>query len=232
MSADRPLNGEDDALAAEYVSGILPLTERVAFERRLESEPLLRKYVRFWDEKLLPLTETVAPIDPPKRVLTSIENQLFANENPKLSIFNGLMFWRTLSFTSLAALAGALILYAGTFRPSSISSPIFVAELSGVQPSFKLLVYYDREKSEIKYNRINGVPLMGRDFELWLIVGKEAPLSLGVLSHEAKGTLKVSHEMAAKFIDSTVAITDEPSGGSPTGHPTGSVLATGSLISI
>jgi anti-sigma-K factor RskA len=91
---------------------------------------------------------------------------------------------------------------------------------------------YDGQKGEIKFTRVSGAPVSGRDFQLWLIQGKNAPISLGVLPAQDKGIIKLSDDLKAKLSGSILAISDEPAGGSPTGQPTGAVLATGAMTLI
>ena len=66
--------------------------------------------------------------------------------------------------------------------------------------------------------------------ELWLIPGDGVPKSLGLLNREGLGNLSVSAENRAQFgAGGTLAISLEPQGGSPTGAPTGPVIASGIL---
>jgi anti-sigma-K factor RskA len=61
--------------------------------------------------------------------------------------------------------------------------------------------------------------------QLWCLVEGEAPRSVGVLTDAANETIRLP---AAWFdgVDSwSLAVSDEPLGGSPTGLPTGTVLA-------
>jgi anti-sigma-K factor RskA len=229
MSAGNPMEDEDKILAAEYVAGLLTPAERAAFERRLGQEPNLRADVRFWDEKLLPMTDEIAPVQAPQRIYTAIENRLFTEEAKAGSWLESLFFWRSLSFASIAALAVAGILFVETPRPSNVATENFVAELSGPQQAVKLVVLYDSKNNEIKFNRVSGQAVSGRDFELWLIEGKNPPVSLGVLPTSANGIIKISDSLKQKIAGSVLAISDEPTGGSPTGQPTGAVLATGNM---
>ena len=229
MSAGNPMNEDDKMLAAEYVAGLLSVADRAAFERRLGVEPALREEVRFWDEQLLPMTEEIKPVVAPPRVYAGIEARLFQQPSKTASVLQSLLFWRSLSFASLAALAVAGILYVQTPQIGTGPSQNFVAELSGPQDAVKLAVLYDGTKGEIKFNRVAGAPVSGRDFELWLIEGKNPPISLGVLPAQASGVIKVSDVLKAKLSGAVLAISDEPAGGSPTGQPTGAVLATGNM---
>ena len=78
-----------------------------------------------------------------------------------------------------------------------------------------------------------GEPAQGSDFELWVIEGQQAPVSLGVIPEGASARLPVSDQLRAKMVSGALfAISVEPAGGSPTGQPTGPVVAAGDLKSI
>lgn len=230
MSAGNPMEEEDKILAAEYVAGLLNPLERASFVRRLGEEPALRGEVQFWDEKLFPMTDALSSVEAPANVFAEIEKRLFSEETKSASWFESLFFWRSLSFASLAALAVAGALFVLSPQPGISPSQNFVAELSGPQQTLKVAMLYDTQKGEIKFNRVSGAAVSGRDFELWLIEGKNAPVSLGVLPSSNSGVIKISGALKQKIAGSLLAISDEPSGGSPTGQPTGAVIATGNMV--
>jgi anti-sigma-K factor RskA len=72
-----------------------------------------------------------------------------------------------------------------------------------------------------------GAPATGRDFELWVIgANSVAPVSLGVIPSDRESLFEITPEIAALMDGGTLAVSDEPEGGSPTGAPTGPILAT------
>jgi anti-sigma-K factor RskA len=226
--ADRP---DASMEAAEYVLGIMSAAERLAFARRLAGDVGLRAEVIYWENKLSPMAEDVVPVAPPASVLKSIEGRLFA-EAPKPGLLQSLGFWRGLSFASLAAalvLGGVLFtqLNSGTETTSTL-----IAELSGESKAVRVAVAYDATASTLKINRVEGTAASGRSFELWLIEGSNAPVSLGLLPQNAQGSIVVPEAMRAKLPNAILAISDEPEGGSTTGAPTGAVLATGQVLTV
>jgi anti-sigma-K factor RskA len=69
--------------------------------------------------------------------------------------------------------------------------------------------------------------------ELWLIEGDAAPVSLGVLPEAPQARVPLDRALAARIAaGALLAISDEPEGGSPTGAPTGAVLAAGPVQEI
>ena len=74
------------------------------------------------------------------------------------------------------------------------------------------------------------LPRAGKDFELWIIRGKEAPVPAGLLRAGKSGTVLASIDprLLAGGADA-LAVSVEPTGGSPTGLPTGDVVLVGAL---
>jgi anti-sigma-K factor RskA len=68
--------------------------------------------------------------------------------------------------------------------------------------------------------------------ELWAILPGQAPISLGVLPDSETARILVPAALRSQAAQFTLAITDEPLGGSPTGGPTGDVLAAGPMTTL
>ncbi len=234
MTRDTGLDPGDDLRAAEYVLGVLPHGERAALARRIATDQALAERVRFWDEQFAPLLASVEPVPPPASLLAAVERRLFPAPAARSPSFReSLAVWRGVS----AALAAALVVISLLFIVPRISAPAqetaLVAELSGPGEALRLAAFYDSERGILRLNRIAGAPQAMRDFELWLIEGGHPPVSLGTLPPEAVAAVPLRPEIAAKFAAGAVlAVSDEPDGGSPTGQPTGAVLATGKLSAI
>ena len=228
----KPLSMEDSIEAAEYALGVMQGQSRLQFERRLQHEPRLADSVRQWNENLAGFAEEIAPVVPPPRIRVALERDLFAVEPPgsRPSVWNSLQFWRGLAFASLIAMLALVswTLYPATIAPGSG----LVAQVTGQTNAVTLIAYYDESRGELRLNRTQGMPASGRSFELWLIAGKDAPISLGVLSEAVNGKVIVPAGLRNKIRGGVLAISDEPLGGSPTGAPTGSVLATGALTAV
>jgi anti-sigma-K factor RskA len=229
------LSEDDNLRAAEYALGVLQGEARRAFAQRLSDDTLLAAAVRQWDEQFVAMAADIAPVAPPQSVEVAIQKLLFAvasdaaaRQNP--SLWNSLNFWRGLAVASiLGTLAlGSLMLRA----PTQPDASGLVAQVVGETNAVKLVAYYDAAKGELRLNRTEGAAVTGRSLELWLIAGQDAPVSLGLLPTETAGKLLVPATLRGKLRGGVLAISDEPKGGSPTGAPTGAVLATGSLTAI
>ncbi len=218
---------EDNLLAAEYVLGVLPHAERQTFAQRLEREPDLQRRVTMWEQHFDPLVDEYVPVAAPPSVWHAIENRLFPAQ-VKASWWNNLLLWRSLAGGALTAalLFGAVLVNQPATREGDL-----VAQVAG-ESDVKLVALYDPANATLRLNRTAGTAQQGRAFELWLIAGQDAPVSLGVLPADNTQRILVPEALRAKLQNAVLAISDEPMGGSPTGRPTGAVLATGALTSI
>ena len=70
-------------------------------------------------------------------------------------------------------------------------------------------------------------------FELWLIPPGDKPHSLGLIDPTKPVRISVPETLLPKVnSDAVFAVSVEPPGGSPTGQPTGPVIANGKLASL
>ncbi len=229
MSEGGPEREDDRIRAAEYALGLLAEAEAEAFATRLRDDPELRAEYALWATHLAGLADG-DKVTPPARVWQGIETGLFgfAPAAP------GRSRWRYWGGWGLgAALAGMLVvllLYVGPFGPPTVSQAELVAHIEAESGDLRVLAGYDAATGQLEVSRIAGEPAPGRSFELWLIAGDAAPVSLGLLPERARGVLRVPDALGPQMAGATLAISDEPAGGSPTGQPTGAVLAAGQVI--
>ena len=223
-------------VAAEYVLGVLTAQERREIARRLEQEPVLASEVAFWEERLGGLADAVVPVAPPQATWSRIEAAIGApasGTQRSSSVWQSLAFWRGFGIASatLAAASIAALAYIGLVP--SARAPL-MATLGGGsgQPNFVAAV-------TASGNGLVVVPaaLLTNDpraFELWLIpAGETRPRSLGLVQPGQPIRLNIPPELAGRITpDATLAVSLEPPGGSPTGAPTGPVIASGKLTSL
>jgi anti-sigma-K factor RskA len=70
----------------------------------------------------------------------------------------------------------------------------------------------------------------GRAPELWLIPAGQKPISVGMITPDKPTTLKLDPALLARLGPTALlAVSVEPVGGSPTGQPTGPVIAKGAI---
>ena len=76
-----------DRLASEYALGTLHGRARKRFERLLRNDADLRRNVIQWQERLTPMAQAVAPVNPRKRVWRNIEKR-FKHREPEPAYSN------------------------------------------------------------------------------------------------------------------------------------------------
>ena len=235
-----PDGGGDDIVAAEYVLGVLPVDERRQATQRIETEQVFARLVDRWEVYFSPLGVGYAEMEAPSQVKVAIDRRLFAGGGIPVgqrapaapSLLSSLGFWRGLAAAALAALALYIAL---PFLNPPVEAPRerLVASLAADGSDVRYLAVYDERTNDIGLSRVAGEPGQGSDFELWVIEGQQAPVSLGVIPSGASARLPVSDELRAKMVSGALfAISVEPDGGSTTGAPTGPVVAAGDLKAI
>ncbi len=235
MSEDDTIDPADSGkvLAAEYVLGVLSAAERREVERRLAVEPALDLEVAFWEERLGVLADAVEPVAPPDATWSRIEATIAPPAPRPTSVWQSLAFWRSFAIGSgtLAAASIAGLVYVGLVPTAR--APL-MATLTGIagQPNFVAAI-------TASGNSLTIVPasLLTNDpraIELWLIpTGETRPRSLGLIQPGQPIKLDIPPDLAGRLgPDATLAVSLEPPGGSPTGQPTGPVIAHGKLTNL
>jgi len=235
-----------DMLAAEYVLGTLPADERAAAALRARHDAPLAAAIAAWEQRLAPLSETIATREPSPHLWARIVDRLdrlgTAKGTQMVSVDEGidmarmalrLVRWQATALAA-SAIAAGLLLFVG-YREFTGVAPdktlVAVLQKDAQSPAF--LVSVDLEKKLLTIRAVAAPSHPGKSYELWLIHDSlKTPRSLGVVG-DAPFTV-VQPKLAAyapKTIeDATLAVTLEPEGGSPTGDPTGPVVYAGKLI--
>lgn len=224
-----PLTPEDRALAAEYVLRLLGPDARADFEARLAYSRALRDEVAAWEAQFAAMADTeVAAVAPRPTAKAALMRGLFAEAPPlRPRWWQRAILWQG---TTVAALALAVGLGVMVVQRSDTPAPLLVGEIAAGDDSLRLLVLYDGADGSLRLTRTDGVAPAGRVLELWALTAPDAPaVSLGLLDETGQGVVTVPPRLRDAAGDLTLAISEEPPGGSPTGQPTGQVLALGAL---
>ena len=227
----------DDVLAAEYVLGLQTAEERAAIGRRVDESRDFARLVDWWEMHFWPLAAEFAEVAPPSGVKAGIDRRLFSSSAPVASgersgFWNSLAVWRTLAIGSIAALA-AFVALPFLNPPAPESQEQMVASLAAEGSDVQYLIMFDGRTGQVGLSHLSGAPATGQDFQLWVIKGTNAPKSVGIVpgGQNARITLPTPIADAMETGD-VFAISVEPTGGSPTGQPTGPVVAAGGLTNI
>ena len=233
MSSHPPLSPElRDQLAAEHALGVLAGDE-LAEARRLQAEDVdFAADVSHWSARLAPMLDEVAPMTPPPRLLDAIEQQLGPRDNV-ISLRRRIRRWQVVSggLSALAAsLAMLLVLQPDSLTPAAPSPtrPPMVAMLEG-GPN-RLVATWDGDADLLVVPAVVAAADKSRSHELWMIPKGGEPQSMGVMP-EGPMHLVVQPQTATMLAEgATFAVSLEPAGGSPTGAPTGAIIASGPLL--
>jgi anti-sigma-K factor RskA len=219
-----------DALASAYVLGTLRGAARRRFEALVPAHPALRRAVQVWQDRLMPITASVEPVQPSPEVWKRIEARIAASDPSTLRAQpSRLAFWRGLAgFATVAALALG-VLFA---IPSPVLPPVVIvlnaadAAASGTVPGTFIASISGDGRAVVTRPLANVALQNDRALELWALPGSGAPRSLGLISANASTVVQRAQDLKGA---TALAVSLEPPGGSPTGAPTGPVLYVGKL---
>lgn len=221
---------DEDVFAAEYALRLLEGEAEQTADDKLRKDPVFAQRVAYWNDRLSRVADEVAPVAPPPALKTRITKQLFG-PSEAVSLWNRLGLWRGLTFASLA-LCAVLLFDASQKAPVTPEGQggEYLAEVISDDATVRVLVHYDPATQELGIVVSSGQPTSDRSLQLWGIGDNAAPVSIGVLD---SGTTS-KFILPNAFIDNparvTLAVSDEPLGGSPTDQPTGAVVAVGQPV--
>jgi len=214
-----------DKLAAEYALGTLRGAARARFRRLMKFDPALRRTVTEWENRIYPMTEATAEVEPPARVWNAIQANLAGTEF-------SLGFWRTLGLFS-SGLALALLLYLGlTQHPETLSYMALLNDQKSQQPVLMVSAVRNSPKLKIKVLAPQTIAA-DKALELWALPAEQnkPPKSLGLVAASGITTLQLPQAADQQLVGvPALAVSLEPKGGSPTGLPTGPVLYVGKWL--
>lgn len=234
---------DNDFLAAEYALGVLDGADRRRAERLARQDTAFAAELAEWNARLAPMASRIADVAPPAGLWAAIEGDLdrmtrvqSASRRAEPRAEDGgrgvSRLWQWLSLGSMAVAAASLAALFIVARPA-VREPLLTASLAGDNgvPLFTAVV--DRRSGTATLIPVSQPAMDGKVPELWLIPPGGVPQSLGVVDPAKPLRVALPAELAGKAAASTaLAISLEPQGGSPTGRPTGPVVAKGALLSL
>jgi len=234
MTDPDPLGPEADVAAAELALGLLDGEERAAALRRQLAEPGFARAVERWREQFALLFAAIPEVAPPADLGERIVGRLDGREPPRAG------FWKPLAFASSLAAAGLLGVI--LLQPESVApvAPVpverpapLVAAVTMEGRDAPMVAVYDAAAGSVRLDGALDVPT-GRSAQLWAIVeGDPNPHPLGLFEQAGTGAMVAAAPAPRPMAPgTTLAISIEPLGGSPTGAPTGPVVASGTLSQI
>jgi anti-sigma-K factor RskA len=231
-------SSERDVLAAEYALGLLTDDDLRQARELFESDPEFRSAVARWSGRLAPMLDEIDEAAPPPGLWQSIESRLPASRSPSNVIIlqRRVSRWRAASaaMTALAASLAIILVARPGPRPLQPPSPVPTAPMVamlGDSGAAKLVATWTPDKSMLVVAASAAMPLdRSHSHELWVIPEGGKPRSLGTMPAGRHMMMHVPRTLSGMFrTGATLAVSLEPAGGSPTGLPTGPVLAAGQL---
>jgi anti-sigma-K factor RskA len=240
MTDERDQTGDPRELAAEFALGVLEGDELKRARALASSDAEFRDEVARWSGRLAPLLDEVESVTPPDGIWGQIEKRLGrgpANDNV-VTLQRRVGRWRAIAGAAMALAASLAIVLlvqprtgVPTAPPVAVSSPLVA--MVGDQKEMMLVASWDPMSRHLVLAVAGDMPADPRhSHELWVIPADGKPRSLGVMADARQTHMRLAEALAELMREgATVAISVEPRGGSPTGAPTGPVLASGALRS-
>ena len=239
MTDDRTPPEDGPSLAAEYALGILDREERARARRLAATDPSFRAEVERWLGRLGPMLDEIEPVSPPTGLWARIE-QATAGASAGANVYRlerRLTLWRGVAaaMTAIAASLALIVLLRSPVAvpvatPPQVASAPMVARLASDQ-QVAVVASWDSQRRQLLLASAAGLPLQAqRSHELWVIPADGKPRSLGVMPEAKQSVVRLPSGVSRLMLaGATIAVSVEPRGGSPTGAPTGPVVASGTL---
>jgi anti-sigma-K factor RskA len=220
---------EDELLAAEYALGVLSGADRTTAQQRIARERAFARLVAEWEQRLAPWAAEIVEAAPSPQLWDRIAAALPARAQGA-GLWHNLALWRGLSFAAgaFAAACLAAVIYLGALTQQR---PLIATMEGGGYRHFVATIDLARNTVAVVPAAFSPDPT--RIPELWLIPPDGKPRPVGLLRADQTVTLALPPDITAfAKKDAVLAVSLEPPGGSPTGLPTGPVIATGRLTSL
>lgn len=231
--SDDPAPGDRDLDAAEYVLGLLAPEQARAIELLAAQDAAVAASIVAWQDRLSPLANAVPPEAPPPELwqrlalATGLQRVSSRRAAPRRSaaqrIWRSPTLWRS---TTAAALALAASLAFVVLNPKPPPPEPLLAALSpqGSPGAVFLVRVGERGQTTVIAVGRPSIPV-DRSLELWALrEGSTVPVSLGLLPGGGRIRLRAVVGAGTRLL-----VSQEPTGGSPTGAPTGPVVYAGLL---
>jgi anti-sigma-K factor RskA len=225
-----------DRLASEYVLGTLRGPARRRFEGLIRAYLPARRAVTWWEQRLAEIAMHLPPVAPPPQVWARIEQRTVGASPASGPQRSATRWWQAVA-ASLAVIAIGLAtvitvrtpqVQVQTLQPSQVA---IVADATA--PLWVINAFPENEQLRVRALRAITIEA-NRVYELWMLPNAGTPpVSLGLLPVNGEITLPLT-ATAAQILaaSSTLAVSVEPPGGSPTGAPTGPVVYTAPLVQV
>ena len=218
------------ALADDYVLGLLDEHERLAVEREIDANADLRAAVGASRDRFIPLDDILAPAPVDHQLWPRIAAALPVQETPgetgkPAANDNRRDWWPA---TAMMAIASTILLAIGLgYSLLRATEPVVIAVLLNDKGGIHAVIedFGDRNATVRLLEHID-IPA-GKTIQAWTLPSPEmGPVSIGLIEDEQSGSLDMP-PLPRPHADQLYELTIEDEGGSPTGRPTGTIIAKG-----
>ena len=230
---------EMDLLAAELALGLLDSQDDRAAAGEIQSEPGFEARVARWRSRFDQLYDEIPAGIPSEAVWPRLETRLFGVAPGEVVVLKRKAArWRAYA-AAVTALAASVAVLALFDRPVPVAperaapQTMFAAAIKGASGPVTVTVAFDPRDGVMAITPVTLAAIAEQDHQLWLVPDSGAPTALGLVSASAPSRMTIPAHLRSKIgRNAVLAISAEPTGGSPTGLPTGPIIATGKLFPI
>lgn len=237
---DRHDDDRNNLRYAEYVLGVLDADQRAAVAHELATSNEAATAVALWQRRLTPLAQTLPEVTPSEevwsRIRAALNSDLRAPNRQPAGFWHNLRLWQwtTVGASFVAAACLVLLVIRPVQKPPEVRHGAFmvssIRQDNGVT-DWTATLDLDR-KQIVVVPAASASIARDRSTQLWLIPAGQGPISVGVFPSNATSVLTLDANLLAKLGPAAaLAVSVEPLGGSPTGQPTGPVIAKGGISS-
>ncbi|MGC1548706.1 MAG: anti-sigma factor [Rhodanobacter sp.] len=235
-----PIDDDNNNLRyAEYVLGVLDADARAAVAHEVQSNAEAATAVALWQRRLMPLADEIDEAVPPPYVWARIQDALHLEApiaaKPRVGLWDNLRLWHWLGIGASAVAAACLVVMVTVPRqpvtPTTVSAGYMASTIQQDNGVTGWTATMDLQHARMIIVPATPAALaQGRAPELWLIPAGQKPISVGMISRDKPTTLALAPALLARLgPTAALAVSVEPMGGSPTGQPTGPVIAKGAI---
>ncbi len=229
-----------ETLAGEYVLGLLTGEELRRARDRLASDGQFANEVARWQGRLAPLHAESEAVEPPADVWNKIEAGLTekASNDNEVGFSRRLLLWKSIAggMSAIAASLALLLIVEPRARvvppaPQTQQAASPMVAILGSEGATKVIASWNPSVRQLVLAVPSDMPIdPNHSNELWVIPAGGKPKSLGTMPNAKQMHMQLANALATMLQQgATIAISVEPRGGSPTGAPTGPVVASGVL---
>jgi len=223
MTPDAP---DPDMTAAELALGLLDGEERATALRRVLADPDFAREVEEWRQRLAGLFDDYPEVAAPEAVAERLARPDAESQPRARPAFR----WPVAAMvTAFAAMLALFVVLQPAPRVAGPPHHMMVASLMMSDKSSAVPAMVDMTTGEMRIGETRMAP-QGKTAQLWMIGGDGVPKPMGMLASTGPSRMMLPMEKRRHLqAGIMLAVSIEPLGGSPTGLPTGPVVASGKL---